>query len=376
MKLLRFNTLVLLCFCFINLNANNIGKKEFIKKVQKVYTANDNVNVGINNSYGEVHIFGWDKSEVSIEVTIKVLANSESAADNMFNRITISFKGDKADIEAKTLIAKKNKKWWDDWIGSKRENLEYSINYKVYLPEEGNLNLINKHGDAFINGVEGNTDIDLKYGNLQLDDNERELSLILGHGKAFLRNVNSMTGNIKHAEMNCNEAESLILVTAYSTINIESCERLEVESKHCTYNIDNVRVFINSGKYDNFNIEFLDNVTMNTQFTDLNVEKLNDACNLTFNYGGASFNEVSDDFKTIVVNGQSADFEFVMDSDADFKLNAKSNHGDIDCFPGIQLMTSKGKGPAKELIGYFLNKASSSNIDVNINYGSFDLKRF
>ena len=373
MKILKYNILLFLLLGVFAVNAKD-DKKEYVRKVQKVFSCNSNVEVDINNSYGQVHIYAWDKNEVSVEVTISVKANTESAAENMFDRITIAFNGSNEYVLAKTKIAKQNKKWWDEWIGSKSENLEYTINYDVYMPEEGRLSLTNKHGNAYIGSFENDASIDLKYGNLQVDDNEGVLNIVLGHGKAYVRNINSMVGDIKHGELKCNEAENLVLTTSYSTINIETCDRLEVNSKHCTYKIDDVKFFVNSGKYDNFKIEFLDEISMNTQFTDLAIEKLKGACNLTFNYGEVKILEVDHDFEDIIINGQYADFEIAIDEDADFKIAATSNNADIDCFPGIQFMTNKG-GVAKELIGYHLNKYSKSRINVALNYGSFDLTR-
>ena len=141
-------------------------KSEFERTIQKDFQIDSDGLVDLSNKYGKVTIETVSGNTVNIEVVIKVDANSQSKADEIFDRIDIDFTNNGSLVKAETTIASQKSKWFSWWGDSKSNSLE--INYTVKMPKSCRLSLMNKYGDNFVDHLDGKANISVKYGNLQL----------------------------------------------------------------------------------------------------------------------------------------------------------------------------------------------------------------
>ena len=73
-----------------NDNDNKDKKYEFVKKksVNKSYNVSSSDKLNIENSFGKVEIHVWEKNEIKVDVDVEVSANTEAAAQKIFDRIS------------------------------------------------------------------------------------------------------------------------------------------------------------------------------------------------------------------------------------------------------------------------------------------------
>src|SRR5689334_11582232 len=88
-----------------NDNKNDNQKKyEFVKNksVNKSYNVSSSDKLKIENSFGDVNVHTWNKSEIKVDVTIEVSANTEALAQKMIDRISVEDSKSGGDISFKT----------------------------------------------------------------------------------------------------------------------------------------------------------------------------------------------------------------------------------------------------------------------------------
>src|ERR1700759_2617768 len=112
-NLLNTICLVMLCIPVLSrANGDDIEKK---KNISKTYSVSSSDQLDITNSFGEVVINTWDKSEIKVDVEITAEASSEERAQSLIDNIdvkenrsgnTISFK---TNVESNDNGSRKNK---------------------------------------------------------------------------------------------------------------------------------------------------------------------------------------------------------------------------------------------------------------------------
>ena len=152
--------------------------QEFTKTIKKEFPISQTGTVDLTNKYGKVEVHTWDRNRVKIDVSIVVDARSESAAQEVFDRIQIDFSNDDAFVKAETSIESSNS-WWK---GSWNNKSEFQVNYEVYMPSTCDLNLDNQYGNSNVEAISGSADVKVKYGDFQLEGVGGDLKVYLGYG--------------------------------------------------------------------------------------------------------------------------------------------------------------------------------------------------
>jgi hypothetical protein len=176
--------------------------EEFSKNLHKDYDANENTLLIIQNKFGDVDINNWDKNKVSIDVIITVDHKNEEKAKELIDYIEVEFNQTGNTIEAITKIDEKFSKWNSFTFNDNQK--EFSIDYKVNIPKNIKLDLLNKYGSVFINEVAGHTKISVKYGNLKINKLTRENikplnEIYLGYSNGTIEDCKWLNLNIKYS---------------------------------------------------------------------------------------------------------------------------------------------------------------------------------
>ena len=131
--------------------------EDYSKTIKNKYNVNDNAQLVIQNKFGEVRCLNWTEKAVSIEVTITVDASSQEKAQKLLDKISVSMSGSSDKVEAITDIAETG-----------FNNVEFSIDYIVMMPENVRLDLMNKFGDSYVEEVSGQSRLEIQYGNMEI----------------------------------------------------------------------------------------------------------------------------------------------------------------------------------------------------------------
>ncbi|MEO6491083.1 MAG: hypothetical protein ABIO04_14160, partial [Ferruginibacter sp.] len=211
-------------------------KYEFVKKkaVNKSYNVSSSDKLNIQNSFGSVDVYTWDKNEIKVDVNVEVSANTDALAQRILDRISIS-----NDQRGKEISFQTNMK---DINNTKDDKSTMSINYTISMPASNPLEIKNEFGSTTIPDYKGEVELTSKFGKLNTGNLSNVKSIQVEFGKANLGNIPGGTITIKYSKasiaklsgaikMNVefsskvvlnldNNLTSLYLNTSYSSINL------------------------------------------------------------------------------------------------------------------------------------------------------------
>jgi len=189
-----FSLFFLLLAVYANARAGNDDwNAEKRKMISRSYPLTEHSRVSIKNSFGNVTVLNWNKSEVKVDVAITVKANSDAAATAILDAITIEENGG-ASISFETKIRSKNN-------GGRGKSSSMQIDYTVYLPATANLKVTNSFGNTMIPDRSGATELSQSYGDLVTGNLANTERLSVDFGKLTARELENTKVHIKFSKV-------------------------------------------------------------------------------------------------------------------------------------------------------------------------------
>ncbi len=359
--------IVLIVFALIWSVAAQAGsKQEYTKTIKKDFAISTDGNVNINNKYGTVDIKTWDKSRIKIEVTITANSKSESEANEVFEKIRVEFENRADFVSAKTIIGKNESSW--KWMLEKVK-MDFSIDYEVFMPISCKLDLINRYGDTFVASINGPANIQVSYGNLQLESVNNDLMLNLNYGKGTVLHTKDMTCDVGYCQLTIREAENVEITSKYSKINIDDAVKIRSISKYDAYKLGTVKNFISQGKYDNISIGTVNDISLSSRYVDVLIQNVIKNADFDLKYGGVSIKNVKDGFEKINLNGSYTDFKIKVDENSKFNIDANTNFAGIRYPETMKIVDEVEKGTSHKLKAYRGSQSAPSAIKAKLTYG-------
>ncbi len=381
-KLKKIIALFFLFSCFALLA--EAKKEDFTKVEYKEFDISAFGTTNLINKYGKMDVHTWDGGQVKIKVTIVVKANSQSGANDVFNRVKINWYNDANFAKAETQLddSKGNGgtgSWfdWRSWVNmwdSRRSSSDFSINYDVYMPKGNFLDVSNRYGDTFIGETNGAVKATIKYGNLKTENVNNNMDLYLGYGNATVGNTGNLNGEISYGKLAMRDGKNITLDTKYSIIEIEKANEMRLASKYDTYDIGTVTDFKNNGKYDKFKIREVQNLTLNSAYVNMDIHRLGGFADLDCSYGGLNIQSISKDFTEVRFSGNYFDVRLDVDAGTEYRLDATTNYADIKYPSNFTSTHDNSSGKSQQVEGYLGNKNAKGLIKANLNYGNLKIQ--
>lgn len=189
-----FSLFFLLLAVYTNARADNDDwNAEKRKTISRSYPLTSQSRVSIKNSFGNVTVQNWNKSEVKVDVSITVKANSDEAATAILDAITIEENGG-ANISFETKIRSRNN-------GGRGKSSSMQIDYTVYLPSAANLKVTNSFGNTLIPDRTGTTELSQSYGNLTTGNLINTERLAVDFGKLMAQELENTKIFVKFSQV-------------------------------------------------------------------------------------------------------------------------------------------------------------------------------
>jgi hypothetical protein len=341
----------------------------FRQTIQKELPLEGNGRLRLDNQYGKIVVNTWEKNRVEVEVTISVEASSKSAAQSVFDRITIITSGDESSQAVVTSIEKKKKKIWD-WDKKK----DFQIDYAVSMPQKAALDLKNKFGDVYIVELQSNASVVISHGNLRMEGANQKLELILEYGEGNIVVAGELDAEIQYAKLRMTDAGSGEIVSRYSRIFIEFADKLETTSRYDSYFIGEVRQFRNEGKYDNFRLGDVENLWVSSRYTEVEVESLSAEADLDLRYGTAQIHDLSAGFQRLELQGNYTNFKLRTPQSPAYQLSLNGEHIQFAGPEHLKITRDHKDGPRRELEAYSGNRNAPAFINARLAYGDLIIK--
>jgi hypothetical protein len=301
--------LLLILMCSLAINAQESVSKKIVKK----YPLTNQGDITLDSKYGDIVINGWEKDSIVITVAIKVTDKKLENATDLLNRIQSQIKvvGSLATISSE--IAAKNESFIANYF-NKNNPLDFDktnvqINYTIYLPKSCSLNLTNKFGDIILENFSGRLVTDIQHGDMWINQNITNATVNVKYGKLKTKAITYGNINLKNAEITMDSSQNLILNSSGSTIDIVEVSSLEIISNK-----------------DKIGISNIGEIRGNLAFSDVNLNKLNDAINLSMKVTDFKVSKINKPEAYVFIEQESSDITINITGLA-FKFNANLEQG-------------------------------------------------
>ncbi|SDP88634.1 hypothetical protein SAMN05428975_3368 [Mucilaginibacter sp. OK268] len=302
---------------------------EKVKNYSKSYSIDGNDVINLDNRFGRITVNTWSKSEVKVDVQIKVGANDDDLAQKLLDNVTIRDNKDGSGVYFKTNI--NNDDNGSSWslFGGKRNNVrKIEVNYTVYMPSKNPLNVSNKYGATSLPDLDGKLNINNSYGSLV--------------AKNLSNPGNQIT--VKYGSATIGSLNGSDLDVAYGSLSLGECNKLNADISYGSAKIGRITT---SG---NINVKFSGNLNINE--VDKNIKNL-------------SVNSSYSSVKLGISNEQNADFDVTV-------RYGSFNYGghDINITSKSPSDNDRGYSPTKNYKGHLGKGSNDRNITINTSYGS------
>ena len=291
---------------------------------------------------------------------ISVQHESKEKAEQLLNMINVEFSEQTDQIKAITQI---NDKFGTSqgWFGS-NENKEFHIDYQISLPKNITLKLINHYGNIFINHLEGPLDINLKYGDLNINkltrgDEKPYNHIAIAYGKAIIDQCNWLNLNL-----------------AYSKATFQTCRILIVMSKYSKISIDQSNTIAGESAYDHFTIKELNNFVITGKYSEYKINQVSKKIDIDTKYSDVLVNTIPPNFESINVDNAYGKISLGIDPEACYELQANVKYANIN-YPEVGRVNRITQGNETKVNGTVGNKKSDSKVTIKSAYGGVNLKK-
>lgn len=346
---IKFNiTLIMVLFSIISYGNNEYSNAfEKDKIISKNFVVDENAQVFITNSYGNVNVYLWDENKISIQVNIKVTGNNEKKINDRLNSIDVDFIATLNKVSAKTIFTTK------EW---KSNNISYEINYIVKIPKNGSVDLNNKYGNITLEKLNGSSNISCQYGNV-----------LLGQ----FNNKNNKINIAYSSNSSINSIEKLILESQYSEVEIQKVNQINIDGNYNTFNFQNVGSLNMTSNYTKIKANFIQKIVIDGNYLTLKLGEVGNNINVNSNYSDIVFS-ASNKTDTINIDGNYSNTKVTCSTDFAFNFNIHLGYGAFKEDMDLKFTQKTEKNNSKTYSGYHISQGKSS-VNITTNYGSVQL---
>ncbi|PIE85998.1 MAG: hypothetical protein CSA05_02775 [Bacteroidia bacterium] len=318
MKILNYFAAFTLLFPFFVVFTAS-ADEDFTKKYRKEFKSDSHTEVDIFNKFGDVNITDWDKNMVAIEVVVSVEADDKEEANEYFERIAITLEKSGNTVKGKTEILRGF------------SNVSFSIDYKINMPKNLRLKLMNKYGNVFINELSNKIDVAVKYGSLKANK--------LSYGNETTKSEISLAYCKGSAIEKCS---FLKLNLAYSKLEIEESNALTLETKYSKFYLEKANSVLTSSKYDTYRIGEIDKFkTFEAKYSEYEIRQLSSTIEAEIKYSEIEVDKIPAGFDVIDIRMAYGKINLNIDTEASYMLDAYTKYGKIDYPSGNKLNRQK-----------------------------------
>jgi len=343
-------------------------KAEFTKTIKREFPIDPSGLTQFITKYGKLDVKTWDQNKVKVDVTIRVQARTEQEAQKVFNQIRIDFTTSANLVKAETVI--ESSSGWD-WGGRKSD---FTIDYEVFLPRTVTLDVAHKYGDVFASAFAGRVLMDLKYGNLRMDELSNDINLNLSYGNATIAGVRDAEGVISYSNLTLARVRDGKLTTKYSNVSIEEGNNIQSDSKYDTYRLGEISKLNNHASFGTVEIGNIEDLSAYARYTDYKVIQISNSADLDLEYGGARLEKILKGFSEIRLNGRYTDYKVQVEEGANYQLEAAAKYAGILYPSSLKVTYEKEQPTYHEVTGHNGVANARSLIKVRLDYGGLKMQ--
>jgi len=312
------------------------GREEFTKTIKKEFDISKTGEIGISNQFGKIEINTWNKDRAKFSIVIAVRTNSESNAQEIFDRIDIDFANGSDYVKAVTEI--------------------------------------HRHGNTYISEMSGNAELDIAHGNITADGFTGSLEFEMAHGNGTIVMANSLDADISHSNMRFKKLGNVQLEAAHCQIDLGDAKRIKLDSRHTNFEMGDIEALRADSQHDHFEIDAAKAVYSESSHSTYEIDKLSLVADFDCQHGGAYIDYLEKGFEEITLEGSHAGFKIRMDEAAAFELDAYASHAGIRYPMDMDISYEKDKNNAHEVQGKRGGSGNAGEIRARLQHGSLRIR--
>jgi len=436
-KYIRLFAMILIALTMMSFVKQPIVKS---KTLTETFVVNPATHMVVKNDCGSIEFKNTDDDEARIEATIKVEGKTEEEIAKVLEQFMIDLNIAGNDINVKAdnnvdqwvryngLLFNRNTITFHD--GTKAEDIaDTDISLVIYLPKLKELSIYNKYdkvsfesfncdvnavlmsSDMSGGAINGDIDIDLKYGELNIGDVQGG-KLVLFDSDIVIGNGGDMVLNSKYSSLKFENVASLdqlsfddemvlkkvtgdVAINAkYSEFNFEdfgdgelttfSCEleagkgsSVSLNSKYSTFVFDDVAVIDLQSFDDHFTFGDVEKLNIsNSKYTDYQIDKIDQEMIVHSSFeDDIDVDIVSTDISKVTLDSKYTDLHFPIPSEVSYHLNALVRYCSFDYPENSEIKTKLKKGESFELVCKVNSPAvNGTKVSINAYSGEIDIK--
>lgn len=287
------------------------------REFEKRFKIESDTRIEITNKYGRIDVFTWKKDSVYFKVEMKVEEKKLSKLEKTLDGIDFDFSNSPHYLIARTIVGENQTSLSKEFIKFKETLLQtdgnVTIDYKVYLPENHEVNIENKFGDILMDNYNGKLDINLSNGKLRAKTLTGKLTLNLNFADATI-------GNIENGR----------LYTNYSDMYIKQSDQLRIDSKSSTIEILETQTLDIESRRDKYRIRLIDEIEANGNFSHFILNNLNKKAKFRTSFGDIDMENIDPKFENIYIESKSTDMNLYFDLDSNFNFEVTESKTQLD----------------------------------------------
>jgi len=276
------------------------------EKIEKVlvdekFEVNKGALLQIDHQYGTVDCKNWSENSISVKVTARVETSNSDKARRIFDAIKINLSGNRSGVAVESDINNS---------AFKNGNNNISVDIEIFMPTSVRLNLNHEFGNAYVEIIEGDSEISVEYGSLEVIELKGgSNSIEIGFGNADF-------GYIKSGEIEID----------YSNVEIEKSEQLSIEADYSNLSIDKVGELEIENEGGQVEIGKVSNLSLSSKFSDFKIGELQNSLSGETEYGSLSVKKIRADFSTIEVENSFGSVSMYFEPECTFDLVAEMEY--------------------------------------------------
>lgn len=320
------------------------------KVINKAYIVNSDAGINIDNSFGSIFVTTWNEDKIEIEVVIKVSGNSEKWVNTKLDAIDVDFTALKSMVSAKTTFTNTSTQ------KNGRDN-SFEINYTVKIPKNGTVKLNNKYGNIGTADLFSTTDINCKYGKINLaklngNSNTIQISYC---SNSTIESLKNGTISARYSGLKMEEVNKVDLSSEYSEIEIVEGNDVKYSSRYGSVKIKKLNSLEGNGNYLTIYVGSLSNqLKLNTKYSNITIDAIQ-----------AKANNVN-----ILSAYSGVDVGFQPNYFFDFDISVK--YGDFKYDNELNVNSREETNTSKKFSGFY-KKKGGNRVSITSDYGNVKL---
>ena len=346
-----FKVIIITTLVFV-FGISGLSAKEKTNKtlVDKKFNISKGALLRINHKYGEVNCKNWNEDAISVKVTASIEISDPDKAEKIFSKIRVMVEGSSSEVSVETDFN-------DNLFGNEKHNL--SIKIEIFMPKSVKLEMDHKFGNAYIEVVNGVSEINSEYGSLEVGSLTGENSSVeIGFGNGKIQNFVSGELKVNYSNFDVIESKNLQVEANYSDLSIDKAVTLKIE---------------NEG--DKLVIGQVDVLQISSKFSDCEVNLLAKVLNIENEYGGFKVRSIQKTLTNLTVDNSFGAVDLYFEQGATFDFTAEMSFCTLEYPKDLTNLKSRNVTPTESSYLGTIGKGNNSGarVEIESEYGGVSI---